>query len=343
MLIINKNKPLYIDREQKIIRMGNFTGTGKEIKYDDESLLSIFNNIQVPISVEDLVNKVNEETNVSKKDIQSAIDYLISENFIIEFEKYKDLTNNKKYNRQNLYFSMFNDNYSSYEICFKNKNILILGLGGIGSNVAVILERAGFNSFTLVDCDVVEESNLIRQFPYNFNDIGKLKTKVLQEKLKNSNVRCKDLKITKEEDIINEIKCADFVLCTVDKPQRIIRRLINKVCVENNKPVLFCGFSEYVAMIGPFIEPETTACLRCIEKESTESPMNNVEIVPSYGPLCLLISSLVSNEIINYYSKYKETNLIGKTLMFDIITYQTDIIDWHKNPECKECGGNASK
>lgn len=343
MLIINKNKPFYIDKKHKIIRMGNFTGTGKEIEYDDESILSIFNNIQVPISTEHLIYKVNKETSVSKDDIQSAIDYLVNEKFIIEFKKYKDLINNKKYNRQNLFFSMFNDNYNSYEKCFKDKNILILGLGGIGSNVAIVLERSGFNLFTLVDCDVVEESNLIRQFPYNFNDIGKLKTKVLQEKLKNSNVICKNLKITKEDEIINEIKSADFVLCTVDKPQRVIRRLINKVCVENNKTVLFCGFSEYVAMIGPFIEPKTTACLRCIEKESTELPMNNVKIVPSYGPLCLLISSLVSNEIINYFSKYKETNLIGKTLMFDTITYQTNIIDWEKKPECKECGNNASK
>ena len=209
--------------------------------------------------------------------------------------------------------------------------------------VAIILERAGFNNFTIIDCDAVEESNLIRQFPYNDEDIGKLKTDVLQGKLKNSQVKSKNLKIVNENDIVNEIQLSDFVLCTVDKPQRIIRRLINKVCVENSKSVLFCGFSEYVAMIGPFIEPKTTACLSCIEKQTTETPMNNVELVPSFGPLCLLIFSLVSNEIINYFSKYKEINLVGKTLMFDMLTYQTEIIEWQKNPKCKECGINASK
>lgn len=165
----------------------------------------------------------------------------------------------------------------------------------------------------------------------------------MKEKLKNSQVKYKNLKIVKEEDIINEIKLSDFVLCTVDKPQRIIRRLINKVCIENDKPVLFCGFSEYVAMIGPFIESKTTACLNCIEKQSSETPINNVELVPSFGPLCLLISSLVSNEIINYFSKYKETSLVGKTLMSNLLTYQTEIINWEKNSKCKECGINASK
>lgn len=343
MIIINKNKPFYIDNKNKVIRMGNFPDTGKEIEYDDESILSIFNNIRNPISTNDLINKVNEETGVNKEEIKSAIDYLVSENFIIEFEKYQNLVNDIKYNRQNLFFSMFNDNYESFNKYFKGKNILILGLGGIGANVAIILERAGFNNFTLVDYDVVEESNLIRQFPYNDNEIGKLKTEVLKEKLKNSQVKYKNLKIVKEEDIINEIKLSDFVLCTVDKPQRIIRRLINKVCIENDKPVLFCGFSEYVAMIGPFIESKTTACLNCIEKQSSETPLNNVELVPSFGPLCLLISSLVSNEIINYFSKYKETSLVGKTLMFNLLTYQTEIINWEKNSKCKECGINASK
>lgn len=343
MLIINKNKPFYIDNINKIIRMGNFTDTGKEIEYDDEGILSIFNNIQKPISINDLINKVNEETGINKEEIKSAINYLVREKFIIEFEKYQRLINDTKYNRQNLFFSIFNDDYKIYNQYFKDKNILILGLGGIGANVAIVLERAGFNNFTLVDFDVVEESNLIRQFPYDCNDVGKLKTEIMKEKLKNSNVKCKNLKIIKEDDIINEIKLADFVLCTVDKPQRIIRRLINKLCVKNDKPVLFCGFSEYVAMIGPFVEPKATACLSCIEKQIFETPLNNVEPIPSFGPLCLLISSLVSNEIINYFAKYKETSLVGKTLMFNLFTYQADIISWKRNSKCKECGTNASK
>ena len=165
----------------------------------------------------------------------------------------------------------------------------------------------------------------------------------MKEKLTNSPVQHKNLSIIKEEDIINEIKLADFVLCTVDKPQRIIRRLINKLCVKNGKPVLFCSFSEYVAMIGPFVVPKTTACLSCIEKQSFEVPLNNVEPVPSFGPLCLLISSLVSNEIINYFAKYKETSLVGKTLMFNLFTYQAEIINWKKNSKCKECGIDAGK
>ena len=90
-------------------------------------------------------------------------------------------------------------------------------------------------------------------------------------------------------------------------------------------------------MIGPFVVP---ACLKCIEKEQTEEPLNNVAVVPSYGPICGIISSIVVNEIINYFLKFNSKNLQGKTLMFDIANYKTKIIKWTKNNECRECGFN---
>lgn len=92
-----------------------------------------------------------------------------------------------------------------------------------------------------------------------------------------------------------------------------------------------------------FVEPRATACLSCIEKQIFETPLNNVEPIPSFWPLCLLISSLVSNEIINCFAKYKETSLVGKTLMFNLFTYQADIVNWKRNSKCKESGTNASK
>lgn len=58
----------------------------------------------------------------------------------------------------------------------------IAGVGGIGSNVAVNLIRAGIGSLTIVDFDRVELSNLNRQF-YFADQIGELKVKMLAENL----------------------------------------------------------------------------------------------------------------------------------------------------------------
>ncbi|MBR3490396.1 MAG: ThiF family adenylyltransferase [Bacilli bacterium] len=341
MLIINSFKPFYIDKENKVIRMGNFKDSGKEIEYEDDSLIKLFNMLSEPIEREDLVNGMEEGSDLTKEDINAAIDYLIDEGFIIDNDEYNNIINDNRLNRQKLYFSMCSDHIENWNID-KQPNILILGLGGVGSNASVLLSRAGFNTFTLVDCDVVEESNLIRQIPYTENDIGKKKTDVMLEHLKdNCNVKTINKRIEKEEDIEEEIKKADFVLCTLDKPSRVIRRLINNVCVKYKKPVIFSGFAEHVAMIGPFIEPSKSACLKCIERDRLDEPLDNVKITPSYGPLCLLISSIVSNEIINYFYKFNDNNLIGKTLMINMLTYEQNIIEWEKKNDCEVCGSDS--
>ena len=178
MLIINSLKPFYVDKENKLIRMGNFKDTAKEIEFEDDSLIILFNNVLNPISKEDLINKTMKDTGLSKEDINGAIEYLLEEKFIINYDDYEKLLNSDL-NRQNMYFSMCSDEFKEWNIDIQPR-ILVLGLGGVGSNVSLLLSRAGFKKFTFVDCDVVEKSNLIRQLPYSYSDIGKNKTDVLK-------------------------------------------------------------------------------------------------------------------------------------------------------------------
>lgn len=68
----------------------------------------------------------------------------------------------------------------------KNASVAIAGLGGLGSNIAVSLARAGVGTLFLTDFDRVDLSNLNRQ-QYTVNDIGKYKTEALKELLLNIN------------------------------------------------------------------------------------------------------------------------------------------------------------
>ena len=65
----------------------------------------------------------------------------------------------------------------------------IAGLGGLGSNVAVSLVRAGIGGLVLVDFDRVDESNLNRQH-YFLSHLGQKKTDALTSILKSINPRC---------------------------------------------------------------------------------------------------------------------------------------------------------
>ena len=100
MLIINSFKPFYIDKENKVIRMGNFKDSGKEIEYEDDSLIKLFNMLSEPIEREDLVNGMEEGSDLTKEDINAAIDYLIDEGFIIDNDEYNNIINDNRLNRQ---------------------------------------------------------------------------------------------------------------------------------------------------------------------------------------------------------------------------------------------------
>lgn len=64
----------------------------------------------------------------------------------------------------------------------KRARVGIAGLGGLGSNVAVMLARAGIGNLIIADCDTVDATNLNRQ-DYSVSDIGKRKTDALKERI----------------------------------------------------------------------------------------------------------------------------------------------------------------
>lgn len=66
---------------------------------------------------------------------------------------------------------------------FTSAAVAICGLGGLGSNIAVSLARAGIGRLILIDFDRVELSNIHRQ-QYKVTQIGRYKTEALSENLK---------------------------------------------------------------------------------------------------------------------------------------------------------------
>ena len=81
----------------------------------------------------------------------------------------------------------------------KRARVGIAGLGGLGSNVAVMLARAGVGHLLLADCDIVDATNLNRQ-DYVMSDIGRPKTEALAERISainpNVDVEIRNLRIT---------------------------------------------------------------------------------------------------------------------------------------------------
>ncbi len=83
----------------------------------------------------------------------------------------------------------------------RSARVAVAGLGGLGSNVAVSLARAGVGELMLVDFDRVDLSNLNRQ-QYEIADLGRYKTDALSERLARINpymkLTARTVKVTAE-------------------------------------------------------------------------------------------------------------------------------------------------
>jgi len=66
-------------------------------------------------------------------------------------------------------------------------HVLVAGLGGVGSYAAEMLARAGIGEMTLVDGDIICESNINRQLPALHSTVGKGKVSVMANRLQDIN------------------------------------------------------------------------------------------------------------------------------------------------------------
>ena len=102
----------------------------------------------------------------------------------------------------------------------KQGRVAIAGLGGLGSNIAVMLARIGVGQLLLVDFDIVEPSNLNRQ-SYYICHLGMPKTLALQSQLAEINpfIQIETRTVRVEEENVVELFGSYQVLCEAfDKP-----------------------------------------------------------------------------------------------------------------------------
>ncbi len=114
----------------------------------------------------------------------------------------------------------------------KSSSIVIAGIGGLGSHAASSLVRAGAGSIKIIDYDVVEPSNINRQF-YFLNQISMYKTEALKHNLSNINPYV-NISISNvyldENNIIDELKGFDVILECFDNVKS--KMLLIEKCIK---------------------------------------------------------------------------------------------------------------
>lgn len=126
----------------------------------------------------------------------------------------------------------------------QNSNIVVFGLGGVGSYVVEGLVRAGIQNIFIIDKDIVDITNINRQLIADTETVGKAKVDVQEERILKINPLAKVTKlkefVNKDniEEIMNETTHIDYVVDAIDTVSAKLE--IIKYCNKNNIKIISC-------------------------------------------------------------------------------------------------------
>lgn len=217
-----------------------------------------------------------------------------------------------------------------------DSTVAVVGLGGLGSIVALYLAAAGVGRLVIVDPDVVEVHNLNRQLLYGEPDLGLPKAYAAARRLRElrSDLRVVPVKASIEEGAARDaIREADVVVDALDNWRA--RLALADTAWEAGMPLVHAAVERYYAQLTT-IKSGLTSCLHCIAPARAEQ-----RCVSVIGPAVGVAASLEALEVIKIIAGIGEP-LYNKLLVIDALTPSIDTIELKPIP-CSECrsGDNA--
>lgn len=214
-----------------------------------------------------------------------------------------------------------------------SSKVLIAGAGGLGSTVIANLAATGFGNIGIIDNDVLELTNLNRQYIHKFENIGKVKVESAKEWIKsfNPDVNVEIYPIRLDENNYKEIvKKYDLIVDCFDSYKS--KFLLNKIAVECEKTLVHGGVTEFYGQVTTII-PGKTACLSCI---IPDYDVDSYSIKGVISPAVTTIASIESLEAIKILLNIGET-LENKLLTYNGLDMSFKKINLLKNTNCQLC------
>ncbi|WP_242157785.1 molybdopterin-synthase adenylyltransferase MoeB [Aestuariivivens sediminis] len=220
----------------------------------------------------------------------------------------------------------------------KKASVLVVGLGGLGSPLAMYLAASGVGTLGLVDFDVVETSNLQRQIIHGNSSIGQLKIESALQTLKDINpdvhvvLHHVALHSSNAKDIIKDY---DIVADGTDNFQT--RYLVNDTCVLLGKPNVYASVYKFEGQASIFATNDGP-CYRCLYPSPPGAgTVPSCSEVGVLGVLPGIMGTVQATEVIKLILD-KGKPLIGRLLVYNALDMRFSEIRLHKNPNCEICG-----
>jgi sulfur-carrier protein adenylyltransferase/sulfurtransferase len=220
----------------------------------------------------------------------------------------------------------------------KGARMLLVGAGGLGSPAALYLAAAGVGTLGVVDCDVVDVTNLQRQVLHGTRDVGRPKVDSAADRIADLNPHVHVERLATQLTSANALDIVrEFDLVVDGSDNFPTRYLVNDACVLTGRPNIYGSVFRFEGQASVFAT-EHGPCYRCLFREPPP-----VGLVPScaeagvLGVLPGLIGMIQATEAVKMVLGIGDP-LIGRLLLADALRVDFRVMQLRRDPECPACG-----
>ena len=223
------------------------------------------------------------------------------------------------------------------QLKLRNARVCLVGVGGLGSPVALKLVGMGIGFLRVIDRDIVSRSDLHRQYLYDVDSIGMPKVEVLLQKLSRLNP---DVTIDPVPESLNSINAEellagmDVIIDGLDRPEP--RYIVNRTCNKLKIPYVFGAAIEAFGNVSTLL-PGQTFCLECFMSGLQDEDLPACGVVGVHPSVLGIISSVQVSEAVRVLTG-REPKLFNKLLYVDLREFEFNILDIPSLESCKVCG-----
>jgi len=204
--------------------------------------------------------------------------------------------------------------------------VLLVGVGGLGSPIALYLAGAGVGQIGLVDADVVSENNLQRQILYKESEIGQLKVDCAKKRLlelnSNMEVNCYPCRFDKEN---GEKIAAQYDLIIDGCDNFSTRYLMDDVSFKLNMPYIYGSIGEFHGQVSVF-NWKNGCRYRDLYPEEDTAFINEPTVKGVLGPVPGVIGTLQAIEVIKVITEIRKP-LRNRLLTIDLLAMEILILE----------------
>ena len=219
--------------------------------------------------------------------------------------------------------------------------VLLVGLGGLGSPIAMYLAASGVGHLVLVDHDAVDLSNLQRQIAHTTASLGEPKVRSAARTLAalNPEVRVDTVPhaLSGDETLRDEVEPRpDVVVEATDNLEA--RRALNRACLEAGRPLVSGAVIRMEGQVAVYrLDRPGGPCYECLHGATTAPPGTCADN-GVLGSVAGIIGTVQATEVVKTLLGIGEA-LDGRVLVLDALRMEWQAIRLRRNPGCPACGG----